>query len=153
MKRAMLILMIALIPGICLSQGTSLVVWLDTSATKAKAVMDSYDSLYAPAGSFLQGDSIAAAWYGSFRPAFEKQIQDTHLAWHETTFVWIDLCCDPSGNVERVLMRSKKLRDDDLGRAFQKELSTFCQGYVLPLRAEKRYSQCGTLRFPVKATK
>ena len=153
MKRAVLILMIIVVPEICLSQGTGLVVWLDTSATKAKAVMDSYDSLYAPAASFLPGDSIAAAWYGGFLPAFEKQIEDMHLIWPETTFVWVDLCCERSGKVERIFMGSRQLKDNELGRAFQGKLSTFCQGYVLPLRAEKRYSQCGTLRFPLKAKK
>jgi hypothetical protein len=103
--------------------------------------------------SILPGDSISSAWYRSFLPAFERQIQAANLVWPETTFIWVDLCCEPSGKVERVLMLSQKLKDDDLGRAFQKELSTFAETYVFPLRADKRYSQCGTLMFPLKSRK
>jgi hypothetical protein len=153
MKLVLLVLLVAIVPVICLCQGTSLVVWVDTSAVAKKATMTLYDSLYTPAGSFLSGDSIGSAWYGSFRPAFEQRIQDAHLMWPETTQVWIDLCCDSSGKVEHVLLRSKQLKNDEFGAIFQKELSTFVRGYVFPLRADKRYSQCGTLKFPVKDRK
>lgn len=108
------------------------------------------DSLYQQAGYLMSGDSIGIAWYKGFRPAFEKYIASADLPWDTTTNVWIDLCCLPSGEIERTLYSSKGFTDPILEKRFSEALQSFASTYVFPLRASKRFSQCGTLRFGAK---
>ena len=115
-----------------------------------EAILAKFDSLYMPAGEFMSADTIPIAWYEGFRPAFEKHIASVNIPWNTTTNVWIDLCCAPSGRIERVLYASKGLADPMLEKQFCEAVEAFAKDYVFPLSADKRFSQCGTLRFGQK---
>jgi len=111
-----------------------------------------FEWLYTPAGEFMSADTIPVAWYRGFRPAFEKYIETINLPWDTTqvTKVWMDLCCSPSGKIERVLYASKGLTDPSLERRFCDSVESFAKGFIFPLTADRPFSQCGTLQFGKK---
>jgi hypothetical protein len=100
----------------------------------------------------MSADTIPVAWYRGFRPAFEKYIETINLPWDTTqvTKVWMDLCCSPSGKIERVLYASKGLTDPSLERRFCDSVESFAKGFIFPLTADRPFSQCGTLQFGKK---
>jgi hypothetical protein len=108
-----------------------------------------FDWLYTPAGEFMSADTIPVAWYQGFRPAFEKYIATVNLPWDsaQVTKVWVDLCCSPSGRIERVLYSSMGLNDVNLEKRFCDAIESFAKDFVFPLTADRPFSQCGSLQF------
>ena len=153
MKLSSLIVLSVLVQGMLHTQDRPLAIRIDTSMSIVKATVGEFEAVYAQAGTFLPGDSISKAWYHSFRPAFERQIDSAKFAWPDTTFIWVDLCCSSTGKIEHVLYVSRDLDHGAQGKKFQTELESFARGYIFPLTANKKYSQCGTFRFPEKQHK
>jgi len=118
-----------------------------------KGVVGYYDSLYNPAGTFLSRDSIPVAWYDDFRPQFEKRFADIRFQWGRETRIWLNLCCSPQGKIEHALYHSSSFASPEVEQRFSQEAENFLKGFTFRLRAQKPYSQCGTLIFKADTTK
>ena len=148
MKLAIALLLIVISSISTRAQNNSFCVVLEKEVHFQKVIAQ-FESLYTPLGSIDLPDSISIgkAWYGSFRPAFLECLKKSNLEWDDTTNVWIDLCCSPTGRIERVLYKTRGLSDPKRESIFDEAIESFAKGYVFPITIDKKFSQCGSFRF------
>ncbi len=120
----------------------------DSAGVIRQSVRAQYDSLYTNSANLAARDSIGSAFVSNFCPALRDRLQAAAFSWRDTTYIWINLFCSPTGKVEHAVYLSKQLPYDGQGAVFQKVIDDFLRDYTLGVAAERGYSQCGTLRFP-----
>ncbi|MCK9407583.1 MAG: hypothetical protein WCX28_00135 [Bacteriovoracaceae bacterium] len=148
MKPALCVILYILSSISVLAQDTTFCVSIHKDKQPEKLVA-AYDSIYTPLGSIKLPDSVSigTAWYQNFRPAFLEHVKNANIEWDTTTSVWIDLCCSPSGKIERVLYAARNLTDPNRELKFTKAIELFAKAYTFPISTQQRFSQCGSFKF------
>jgi hypothetical protein len=145
MKRQILILVIALSSAKLYAQDSSFCVSI-TRGGQPEKVMAHFDSLYPPLGNTKLPDSVTIpkAWYKNFTPAFLEFLTNSNLGLDSTAKVWVDLCCSPSGKIERVLYTSGGFPDINREKKFCEAVEHFVKSYTFPITINRPYNQCGS---------
>ena len=152
MKQYLYLILFGLSSINALAQSNSFCVSIHKNGQPEKVVAK-FDSLYKPLGNIKLPDSISIgdAWFKNFRPAFMEHIKNSNLEWDTTTNVWIDLCCSPSGKVERVLYSARAISDQNRELRLVEAIELFAKSYTFPISTNQPFSQCGSFKFsPVK---
>jgi len=137
-----------LVGPIAFAQEDPFIVRADTSWPRFSAQLAHFDSLYASSGDFFSPDSIGEAWYNHFLPVLLARLDSVQLPWKDTIHVWFRVYCLPSGEIEHAIYSSSQLYGTSTAGIFETEFAAFVRTTPFPLQAAKRYSQCGSFRFP-----
>ena len=151
MKLYLVSLLLVVISMNAISQDNSFCVSILKDGQPEKVVAK-FDSLYKPLGNIKLPDSISigTAWYTHFRPAFLEHLKNANLEWDTTASAWVDLCCSPSGKIERVLYTVRGLKNSNGDLKFIEAVESFAKTYTFPISILTPYSQCGSFRFGKK---